>query len=271
MEASVAENAGICKSPLPGRTSETVTINGIQFLKEASEESEVGNLYDWVAYSAYKPGTTTCVTVTFLLHAFNPGVYPTPPPMFDKAAESVVFGMIMSTYAWTPVASQPDSATFCADSQAIALLQNLEMAVKTSNGDLLASLVSPNHGLDIKLWHYGNTINYNVEQARAVFTNPAIIDWGSHPGSALPTIGTFTEKVLPTLVDVFAPTREFHCNDSNVLTLTNTWPWSNVNFYQVYRPATTSTTFDMNYWLVGMEYIGGQPYLYGMIHHIWTP
>jgi hypothetical protein len=271
VDVTATENASVCNAG-QSMTSETVTINGIQFLKQTAMEGAAGNLYNWYAYSAYRPGTTVCVTMMFVLHSISPGAMETPLPTFDLAAESAVIDTIMSTYAWTTATAnlQPDSATFCADPQATTLLQNLETAVKTSNGDLLASLVSPNHGVDVRLWHYGNTVNYNATQARSAFTDISVIDWGVHPGSLLPTIGTFTEKVLPTLVDVFAATRQFKCNDPNVLTLTNTFPW-NVNFYQIFRPATASDTFDMNYWLVGMEYIGGKPYLYGMIHHIWTP
>jgi hypothetical protein len=155
----------------------------------------------------------------------------------------------------------------------LALLQSLETAVKTNDSSLFATLVSPHYGADINLWNNGNTVNYNSVRAQTAFTDPTAVDWGVHPASGLPTLGTFAEKVLPTLVDVFAPTRQFKCNDANVLTYTNTWPaaFNNVNFYQVYRPATPGIDFDMNYWLVGMEYIAGKPYILRMVHFIWTP
>ena len=405
VEARVVEGASVCNLGGYAATSETVAINGISFLKETRDEGAAGSLYALTSYSAFAPNSSNCVTMMFILHSHDAGMFQSPPPPFDKDGESAVFGQIMSAFVWssefttfgqnvvnglnartydtlktsmrdpfvfafwqsqgttyTPdlavqqlqtnyiganttliadpnknlttllegsnaysimgldpstsralfvsgwglngtdeailyFARLPDgslvwhgvliangafpgsasfnppagSAAFCADSKATALLQNFETAVETSNGDLLSSLVSATHGVDIRLWHYGNTINYNSSQARFIFTDPAIVDWGVHPGSLNPTIGTFAEKVLPTLVDVFAPTREFKCNDANVLTLTNVWPWPAYNFYQVFRPATSGNTFDMNYWLVGMEYIGGKPYLVKMIHHIWTP
>jgi hypothetical protein len=272
VDVTATENASVCNAG-QSMTSETVTINGIQFLKQTAMEGAAGNLYNWYAYSAYRPGTTVCVTMMFVLHSISPGAMQTPPPTFDLAAESAVIDTIMSTYAWTSATAnlQPDSATFCADPQATTLLANFESAVKTSGGDLLASLVSPSHGVDIKMWSSSTPVNYTVERARAIFTDTTMVDWGVNPGSLLPTIGTFTDKVLPTLVDVFAPTRQFKCNDASVLSYTNVWPWSGINFYQVYRPATASDTFDMNYWLIGMQYTGGKPYLYSMVHYIWTP
>jgi hypothetical protein len=42
------------------------------------------------------------VTIAFVLHSANAGNYPTPPPPFDKAAESAIFPTILSTFAWTP-------------------------------------------------------------------------------------------------------------------------------------------------------------------------
>jgi len=404
LEPKVVEGAGACSVGGVVATSETVTLNGISFLKETRDEGAAGSLYALTSYSAFAPGSGNCVTMMFILHSHDAGAFTSPPPPFDKTAESAVFDQIMSSFTWSagftnfgqsvvngvnarnyssvqtlmrdpfvfgfwgsqgstyppadavtqlqlnhigasatliphpaenlsallgefnpysimgldPAVSQalfvsgwglsgrdeailyfvrlpdgsirwhgvliapggfpgsstfnppPGSSAFCVDSQATTLLANFESAVETANGSLLASLISPAHGLDIRLWSSGNTINYNASQAASLFTDPAVVDWGPHPASLNPTIGTFAEKVLPTLIDVFGPTREFKCNDANVLSYTNVWPWSEYNFYQVYRPATPNA-FDMNYWLVGMEYIGGKPYLVKMIHHIWTP
>lgn len=99
LDVLVTPNATVCKDPHTSQmsTSENVTINGIQFLKETGSEGAAGNIYDWVGYSTMKG--TSCINLTFILHSTNPGVYPTPPPLFDKAAESAVFPVIMSTYA----------------------------------------------------------------------------------------------------------------------------------------------------------------------------
>ena len=275
VEARVAEGASVCSVGGVVATSEMVIINGMTFLKETGQEGATGSIYDWVAYSAFAPTSSDCVTMFFVLHSHNAGVYTDPPPPFDKPAESAVFDAIISSFSWGTVytADYVPSSVFCADTQPLTLLQSLETAVKTSDGNLLASIVSPRYGWNINLWQYGNTVNYSMDSARGIFADPTVVDWGVHPGSLLPTIGTFVEKVLPTLVDVFAPTRELKCNDPNLLSYTNTWPpaFNNINFYQIYRPATSGVDFDMNYWLVGMEYIGGKPYLIKAVHFIWTP
>ena len=275
VEAKVVQGASSCSDGGILSFSETVSINGMTFLKEGGQEGAAGSTYEWVSYSAFAPLSSNCVTMKFVLHSHNAGAYTNPPPPYDNALESAVFEKVMSSFSWgtTYTTGYVPSATFCADPQALTLLQSFETAVKTSDGNLLASIVSPRYGLDLNLWQYGNTVNYNAERARNAFTDATAIDWGVHPGSLLPTIGTFADKVLPTLVDVFAPTREFKCNDPNLLTYTNTWPpaVNNINFYQIYRPATTSVDFDMNYWLVGMEYVNGKLYLIKAVHFIWTP
>ena len=274
LEVKVAEGASVCSAG-QSTASETVTFNGMSFLKETAQEGAAGSLYDWTAYSAFAPNSFNCVTMFFVMHSRDAGAFATPPAPFDAAAEAAVFTQIMSAFRWGAVYATDyvSPSAFCADSQPMTLLLNLEMAVKNSDGNLFASLVSPHYGFDINLWQYGNTVNYNTARAAGAFTDPAVIDWGVHPASLLPSIGTFAQMIQPALVDVFAPTREFKCNDPNLLSYTNTWPpaVNNINFYQIYRPATSENTFDMNYWLVGMEYIGGKPYLVKAVHFVWTP
>jgi len=91
-------------------------INGISFLHEEGQDRAAGNIFDWVAYSAVNGNV--CVNMLFILHSGNPGNYfPTPPPLFDPAAESRVFSQIVHTFAWalititpTPVALGPYAA-----------------------------------------------------------------------------------------------------------------------------------------------------------------
>lgn len=104
LDVSVRENLATCTSPLtagyaPGSfTSEPVIINGIGFIKESGSEGALGQFYDWTAYSTTKGNA--CISLSFVLHSFNAGNLPTPPPLFDKTAESSVFGTILSTFAW---------------------------------------------------------------------------------------------------------------------------------------------------------------------------
>ena len=102
LNVSVVEGLNPCKAPDPGgpiTATENVTINGIQFFKESGEGAAAGNRYDFVAYSSLS--NNACVSLTFILHSTNIGNYATPPPEFDKAAESAIFDQIINTYDWT--------------------------------------------------------------------------------------------------------------------------------------------------------------------------
>lgn len=102
VELSVVEGASPCKSPDLGGTpaaTETVTINGIEFLKESGVGAAAGSAYDFVAYSS--AANNNCVSLTFILHSADLGNYTNPPPAFDKAAESAVFDQIINTFDWT--------------------------------------------------------------------------------------------------------------------------------------------------------------------------
>jgi hypothetical protein len=98
VDVTVVEDQAECKSPAttPQASSEEVTINGVPFLKQTGSEGTAGQMYDWIAYSSDKGGD--CISLTFVLHASNPGNFPTPPATYDAAAESAVFSTIMDTF-----------------------------------------------------------------------------------------------------------------------------------------------------------------------------
>ena len=116
LQLTVAENANPCRSPLATssilETSETVVINGLSFLKESGGDGTAGHINKWTAYSTMR--NNACVSLDFVLRAANPGVFSTPPPLYDEVAESAVFGQIVSTYEWLasgPTATPTASST----------------------------------------------------------------------------------------------------------------------------------------------------------------
>lgn len=99
IQVNVVENANPCVSPVMDGASavnENVTINNIQFTKQTGQGIALGNIYDWVAYSTLR--NNACISLTFILHSTNPAAQPTPPPLFDKNAESAVFTTVMNSY-----------------------------------------------------------------------------------------------------------------------------------------------------------------------------
>jgi hypothetical protein len=109
LEVVVVENLDNCRSPLASssmlETSDIVVINSLSFLKQTGEDGGAGHLYQWVAYSTRRDNV--CVSLDFILHSLNPGNFPTPPPVFDFAAESAVFEQIVSTFAWLDSSPTP--------------------------------------------------------------------------------------------------------------------------------------------------------------------
>lgn len=101
VQINIVENANPCASPAvgsPPSSTENVTINNIQFVKRTGGEGAAGNLYDWVTYSTTR--NNACINLAFILHSLNPGNFPTPPPVFDKNAESAVFTQLLNTFNW---------------------------------------------------------------------------------------------------------------------------------------------------------------------------
>lgn len=99
MDVVATENSASCSSSSPGKnTSETLIVNGLSFLKESGEDRGAGQIYTWIAYSTTRDNV--CVMLTLVLHSTNPGNYPTPPPVYNQAAESAIIAEMVSTFGW---------------------------------------------------------------------------------------------------------------------------------------------------------------------------
>jgi hypothetical protein len=161
---------------------------------------------------------------------------------------------------------------FCADTRVPALIEQLKASVNQSNGDMFAALVSPPNGVNVRLWAYSYEVNFNPANARNVFTSTDSYNWGGGP-SGTPDIGSFKDIIQPRLLEVLnAPNLETYCDDlTKVFPLSNPWPYPNIRYYNLYKPATSGTDFDFRTWLIGFEYINNQPYLHSMVSIVWEP
>jgi photosystem II stability/assembly factor-like uncharacterized protein len=161
---------------------------------------------------------------------------------------------------------------FCADTRVPALIEQLKASMNQSNGELFAALVSPSHGVNVRLWAYSTEVNFNTATARAVFTGTDSYNWGGGP-SGTPDVGSFKDIIQPKLLEVFnAPNTETYCDDlTKVFPLANPWPYPDVRYYNLYKPATPGVDFDFRTWLIGFEYIDNQPYLHSMVTIVWEP
>lgn len=166
-------------------------------------------------------------------------------------------------------------ATFCGLTSVNTLITNLDTALTTRNGVSLSALTSPAHGMTIYLWRYGNGITFMPDDARWVFDSTFSHNWGAAPASGLDSIGSFQVEVLPKLQEVFNASYTLTCNSLGTAPSYGGEPWpalfTNVNFYTVWKAGTPGTDIDFRFFLVGVEFVGGQPYVFSLIHFAWEP
>jgi len=171
---------------------------------------------------------------------------------------------------------QVSSSTFCSDTRVTELLNNTKSALLNSNGELLSSLISPVHGLDLRLWRYGTVANYSPEEAKFVFESTYEVSWGPAHGSGEETKGSFSVQPLPKLKEVFSSSYTSNCNNTLDLATFSVQPvpaeYTNINFYTIYKPGTEQYGgLDWRAWILGVEYVGGKPTLVSLIHFQWEP
>ena len=160
---------------------------------------------------------------------------------------------------------------FCADTRIAPLIEQLKGSLNQSNGDMFSALASPTHGMDVRLWAYAAPINFNTNTAKTVFTSTDSYNWGGGP-SGIPDVGTFKDLIQPKLLDVLnAPNMEAYCDNlTKVYPLATPWPYPNYRYYNLYKPASANG-FDFRTWLVGIEYVNGQPYIAALVTIVWEP
>jgi hypothetical protein len=168
-----------------------------------------------------------------------------------------------------------DSANFCEDGSVIELLDKLVVVMSTFDGSGLSAMISPLHGLEVRYWRYGIPAHYNQSEGLDIFISTQELNWGPAPGSGQDTLGAFSEVPLPILQEVLTAQPERHCNDSLDLATFSQEPWpnefTNINYYNIYKPGSPGVDLDWRTWLVGIEYVQGSPYLFSLVHFQWEP
>ncbi|MBM3151753.1 MAG: SH3 domain-containing protein [Chloroflexi bacterium] len=165
-------------------------------------------------------------------------------------------------------------AAFCADNRVTALLTDLGAVLHNGDGELLSGLVSPTHGMDVRLWRASPPVNFEPVFAQWVFISTWSHNWGAGASGA-DVLGSFHEVILPRLLEVYDASYTLTCNDPGVAATFSTQPWPeeyhNINYYALFKPATPGVDMDWRLWLVGVEYVLGKPYLFSLIHFQWEP
>ena len=247
---------------LPGQPSGPYAVLGVTTGDVLNIRSVPGK--DGVITGSFAPAITNIMRT-------GPSAWIEPDLWVEVQKPSGGTGWVNSTYLTEYVAP----AIFCADGKVSTLISNLGTALRTSDGELLSSLVSPLHGADIYLWRYGNMINFDQTAFTWVFISTWEHNWGPAPGSGLDTIGSFHEAVLPKLLEVYNANYTLNCNTPGNAALFSLEPWpqnyANVNYYNLTKPGTPGVDLDWRTWLVGVEYVQGKPYIFALIHTQWEP
>lgn len=221
-------------------------------------------------------GTDNSVSATFAANANN--VMRTGPSTNLKNALWVQVtgpnggtGWVDSAYLTEYVAP----AVFCADGHVNSLLTNFGNAVKNSNGAALSPLVSPDHGMEVRLWRNGNVVVFDQAHAQWIFTSSFSHDWGAAPGSGLDSVGSIHTQVLPKWLDVFNGSYSLSCNTPQTggASYDTSWPavYANINFYSLYKPGPAGNENSWRTLLVGVEYVQNQPYIFSVTQLQWEP
>lgn len=201
------------------------------------------------------------------------------PPAAPQPTLPVAVGFtpipLLTQVATPPPTSAPVVTTsFCDDPQAANLIKSFSKAVANKDGALLASLVAPVKGMDVRFYRNGNVINYDVEHAKFVFETTYQANWGVSFGSGENTLGSFHDIVLPSIQQVFTPNAILVCNQLKVggATYEPLWPYPGMNYYSVHFPGTDSNSgMDWQTWAVGMDMTSGKPMLAALAHFVWEP
>jgi hypothetical protein len=253
LEVFVEPNATECKSPRQTQDpGVTVTINGIAFLKQTGADGAAGSLYEWVAYSTLREGV--CVSLNFILHSHNPGVFTTPPPVFDYPTESAIFEQIVATYVWladlptatptfasTPVESPTPGSTSTPDGSPAPTFTSTVVSSPTptpSPFGTLAGQVHASKAVTISLYNPDDTL------ADSVSANPD---------------GTFAFAVVPGTYKVIATASGFLSAQGSVtITSGNTATLPTINLQA--GDIDNNTDIDqLDALTIGMNYNGTTP------------
>jgi hypothetical protein len=205
------------------------------------------------------------------LQTLTPPVFPT--PTFITGGTLIPTIDPLMPGATLPVTPPPGTGNICTDPQVPALIDSLKNAVLNSDGPLLASLVSPASGMDVRYFRDGTVINYRSDQAKFLFETTFEVDWGTAPGSGEMKRGAFHTVVVPDLVRLFNQPYTLHCNELKYggATYQPEFPYDK-GFYSIHFPGTQANgNMDWHTWVAGIEHVDGRPYVYALMQLFWEP
>jgi hypothetical protein len=167
------------------------------------------------------------------------------------------------------------SSFFCNDPQVKTLLASFSNALKTKDAGVFQTLVSPAHGLKLGYLRGGTIANYSLAQVGWLFSSTYPMHWGEAPGSGMAVTGSFSQIILPKLIDVLAGNYALYCNELKVggASYPVAWPddYVNINFLSLYRAGSAGEELNWRTWMMGVEYSDSKPTIFALNHFTWEP
>jgi hypothetical protein len=173
---------------------------------------------------------------------------------------------------------QVEPQAFCDDERIDKLVDEFSQAIKNQDSEALSRLVSPVQGLTIQhnWWNPAVKLDSN-EAIRNIFFSTTDFDWGTTEGSGEPLVGSFKDMILPKLQDVVGSDYTRHCNvlesgtSAGGTAGTLTWPaeYANMNYVALYRAVPAGDEMNWRTWVIGIDYVGGVPYIASIVHYAW--
>lgn len=174
----------------------------------------------------------------------------------------------------TPTSTTPEAPAFCNDPQIANLLASFKTAVTTSNGALLASLISPTKGMQVRAFRNGRVITYDPEHAKFLFVTTFQAPWGNHPASGREVNGAFHEIIIPELLKVFGQSFTLQCRkiQTGGATYEPEWPYQGTKFFSAFYAGTeANSNLDWYTWVIGIDNANNKSYISALIPFFWEP
>jgi len=173
--------------------------------------------------------------------------------------------------AWN-LTENVDPTIFCDDPQVLIRLQELQDALESEDGILLAQGINPSRGLIIRHDWWNPEVIIPQDSIPTLFQDYHEIDWGVLSGGDFQILGSFKDVLYPSLATVLLDEQDPVCNVLPIGTTSREaiWPseYSSLNYYAFHLPAPEDgNQFDWQTWVVGFEYIGGVPYITVLIQY----
>lgn len=171
-----------------------------------------------------------------------------------------VMGWINSWY----LTEEVSPTDFCADPQVVEMLSRFVDAIARRDGPALAQVVSPRRGLILRYAWRAPEVAVSAESVASLFVSQQQYEWAESEGTQVR--GTFAEVIVPLLDDVLLQGPEVTCNSLRAGTTGAEvrWPseYTNLNFQSYFRPdPQPGSLYNWRTWTVGIEYVGGRPYV----------